>query len=318
VPLDSDDELSEYRELIDGPEFEAQISASGSSSDFDFADFPTSFADRLGSGFGAESRDRGDNEGSRVVGPLASQDNLPGSDDDLAALEIQARRDLALSFKKERKAALKHRITREDFETAAQKFAFDVLDARTRRVLKRNGDPQFWLDLEWMFGSPSAAGDSGGKFVSFDLVCRVLLVRPEVFRLRIMYSFWLDWVVFPQPVPSFARNLPDQTMVEAEGHADMLGSRCVQEAWMRPGTTLTQLVACVRESYGEAMGFITDDEVRSAVAALDEACILSEQAGHWYCTGRNPALRDARRRESLGWGWEVHGSSYAWSRLFPW
>lgn len=317
---EDDEEYAELEAFFNGPEFQAEVVDRGSHPTSGHSELSRTRTDWLAGEFDPASSLGRFLAGTGDVVPLPGEDSMEVDPHDSAALAIQARTYLSLAFKKGETALVIHRNQREEFDTSVQQMAFDLIHARVRRLLTKQDKPSFWEDVAWLFGRDDEASlvQTEKTGVTFALACDVLNARVEVFRLRIMYEFWLRWTVFPVPVPAMAENLPQTLLAEVQAVAQGVGRRCVIQSWMHPGIGTAQLVAAVLDSYEGVGALVERSTIEMAIADLEREYFLSQNEGHWYCTGRNPAVKDALRREAKGWGYSLRGGSFSWSRLFGW
>ncbi len=160
--------------------------------------------------------------------------------------------------------------------------------------------------VRWLFGYGATNADGA----TFTDCCEAINAREYVIRARIHYEFWVRWKVFPFEFPFETCPLPNVFRHEIRFLAGEEGIYLAQEAWIRPGIGLEEMMM-------NAAG--VDDpkdiplEYPALVATLEEKFILSSKAGSWYMTGRNPQRRVI---EASGQGLILRADTVSWSRLF--
>lgn len=152
--------------------------------------------------------------------------------------------------------------------------------------------------------------DDDGQKLTFDLCCRTLAARIDVIRLRVMYEFFLRWVIITSDFPFLTVPVPDIIDGEIAYVAGPLGRRLATLAWNKPGITTDELVERAADDT------TTRESVFDALSRLEDKFILCQQDhGFWYLTGRNPYLMRKRLAESNGRLNAQVGGSVHWSRL---
>jgi hypothetical protein len=203
------------------------------------------------------------------------------------------------------------KFTEEDWAEGLERDAFLIMRTYAEWLFGR-GKKRFHAALKWFFGE--AGVDSNP--VTFELCCRVLECRPDVFRLRIQYEWYRGPTVFSGPMHFHAVPVPDAI----EGHilsvSDQTGYACAREAWYQPGIRTEELISRVMASETARTHFVTrEGEVVEALMALEEEMLLSEHHG-WFCTGRNPLALQQRRSDQSMAHILTAGHSVRWSSLF--
>lgn len=162
--------------------------------------------------------------------------------------------------------------------------------------------------IRWFF-----TFDSPGD-LTFDLCCRVLEARPEVFRLRCHYEFFLRDVMFARPLPFATVPVPTIILRELAYFPGELGKFLASCAWRQPGVEHAELLTLARTAFGrEDESFSL--EVNQALDYMESKYYMSHQHG-WYTTGRNPMRLRQDGEARMGRGWALLGGSLSWSRLF--
>jgi hypothetical protein len=148
---------------------------------------------------------------------------------------------------------------------------------------------------------------------TFALCCEVLSARLDVIRLRFHYEFWLRWATFEEPFPFDVCDVPPVVHSQVVMCAGFEGIYLAQEAWMQPGISTAELLT--RASGGKP-DEATQKRFLQPLYLMEERFLMSQQAGLWYFTGRNPTA--ARLEFARAAGYEVQkGGSIYWSSLFP-
>lgn len=163
--------------------------------------------------------------------------------------------------------------------------------------------------LEWFFSPP-------GDGISFELCCRVLEVRPEVFRLRCQYEFFLRDVMFSNPLPFLVVPVPTVISRELAFFPGALGKQLASLSWSQPGIEHADLLARARTIFDRHDDAFAG-EVNAALDYMESKYYMSHQHG-WYTTGRNPLRLREDGVAKLGRAWLSIGGSLNWSRLFGW
>lgn len=156
-------------------------------------------------------------------------------------------------------------------------------------------------------------GSSGE--ITFELCCRVLEVRPEVFRLRCHYEFFLRDVMFTNPLPFDTVPVPMVVSRELAFFPGELGKFLATCAWRQPGIEHERLVALARDGFGRGHDASFATEVNTALDYMESKYYMSHQHG-WYTTGRNPMRLRQDGQARMGREWALRGGTLNWSRLF--
>lgn len=197
-----------------------------------------------------------------------------------------------------------NRVTLEDFEDPYERYAASqVIDAV--KGLFKDDHKINEQSVAWLFGYSE---NSDG--ITFRLCCEAINAREFLIQTRVHYEFWVRWKVFPFEFPFETCPLPNIVRHEIRHIAGEEGIFIAQEAWIRPGISLEEMLM-------NAAGVdLIDDipaEYPALVALLEEKYILSSKAGSWYMTGRNPQRRII---EASGQGLNVRADTVSWSRLY--
>lgn len=169
---------------------------------------------------------------------------------------------------------------------------------------------------------------------TFFLCCEALGARCDVVRLRFHYEFWLRWATFEEPFAFTVCELPEIVATQVLMCGGLEGVYLAREAWEQPGIPTETLLATAKEPVLEEMrtralrlnAEADVSRIRLSDAAneaylrslylMEERFLMSQQAGLWYFTGRNPQAARIEFSRSAGYDVEKGGSIY-WSALFP-
>ena len=157
-------------------------------------------------------------------------------------------------------------------------------------------------------------GYGSGRSVDFDLCCDVLETRPDIFRLRCQYEFWLRDVIFAAPFSFETVPLPSIVSRELDFYPGSLGKFLATAAWRQPGIMHADLLALAREGQGRHDEKFAE-EVDAALDFMEGKHYMSHQHG-WYTTGRNPMRMRQDYAAKNGRDWQVTGGTLHWTRMF--
>lgn len=248
-----------------------------------------------------------------LVGAQSERDDAFAVD---KAYDLQTRGGLSKPGRKRQIQRL-GRIELEDFEDSAQKNAFLLIQGyagqlfeslTSARIKKSTNCSALQESMCWFFGTQPTPGQA-----DFDLACRVLEARADVFRLRLQYEFYLRWSVFSsRPDQGSAAyqsvGLPDFLAGEVAYHSGRIGRMVAELAWLQPGLADSALV--------ESLPDEDHTDVREALAVLENKYVMAEQEGHWYTTGRNPAAARKRASSNKLHNAALTGGGISWAALW--
>lgn len=171
----------------------------------------------------------------------------------------------------------------------------------------KSNDESRRVATEFFFADENTADDT------FFLCCEVLEARCDVVRMRFQYEFFLRWKEFEEPFPFDACPVPELVQAEVTMCGGFEGLYIAREAWVRPGIRTDELLAL---STGGKLDEQTTKRHLQVLYLMEERFLISQEAGMWYFTGRNPQL--ARMQFARNTGYEVaRGGSIYWSAMFP-
>lgn len=124
------------------------------------------------------------------------------------------------------------------------------------------------------------AGQESNDGVDFTTCCEVLSVRENVLKTRLMFEFYIRWIVC-EDMPFLTLPLPEDLANEVIFHAGLTGLEISRMAWQNPGMRLEAI--CSRID-----GFFSEKDLRAAAARLEQTGLLSMRGDNVYFTGRNP------------------------------
>lgn len=201
-------------------------------------------------------------------------------------------------------------ITFEDFEEGSQREAFLLIYGQAlnlfegKTIQSRNRAIEFFF----CFNPAELTFDDASAAISED-------IRRDVFRLRVMYEFWLGWYILP-PMPFMMAPLPAQVEEWASTAAGLSGVALSHVIWQNPSITQTKAIAMAQERLESTGAIITDVEFVHAIKKLQDNYILSAQDQNLYLTGKNPSqeIEDAQLNPNTSH--RAQKNSFWWSRLF--
>lgn len=164
--------------------------------------------------------------------------------------------------------------------------------------------------IEFFFCTPTAAR------MSLDETLQAIdpAIRPDVFRLRLMFEFWNRWTVFGRALPDDALPPPDRINTLASFYG--AGAQVmVSEVWYRPGITSGELMeAC--DAYRDDLSRREREDLPRILNELKANYVVSERNDSLYITGKNPVLevQDTMRRSGRVAG--ARNANISWARLF--
>ena len=133
--------------------------------------------------------------------------------------------------------------------------------------------------MAWLFGTGEDFIDNAGLRLPGSITfrdCRALLgAREVVLRTRMMYQFYLDWLVLNSPFPFHVVDLPEVLESELFFAGGLQAVEAGRVAWNWPGVTTDQIISRSR---------ITIDRLVN----LESSGLLGWKGDNWYCIGRNP------------------------------
>ena len=198
------------------------------------------------------------------------------------------------------------KVTEEDFEEGAERNAFILIMHFAHKLLSKSTSTKAFLEgLQFFFKSEHSDDE-----LSFDLCAEVLGARPDVFRLRVQYEWWLRGTMFTGPLDFSAVGLPQLVRGEVMYRSSVVGYALSREIWVQPGIKTNELLEVVGEIHAGA----NEQNMTAALEAL-QACYMLSKSDGWYFTGRNPLLMN-QRPASMHGGDYMTGGSVHWTRLF--
>jgi hypothetical protein len=289
--------------------------------DFGFdIDSDTSVSEPLGEDF--DPSFYGDPEGDAVWIHV-----VPESDSDqslFAIKELSDTQKVALSiavkrferFGKRTKAAVGSEtdhtgyITFEDFEEGPQREAFLLIYGHALNLFEGKTIIGRARAIEFFFcHNPQALTfDDASAAISED-------VRRDVFRLRVMYEFWMGWYILP-PMPFMMTSLPAQIDDWASTAGGIAGVVLAQVVWQNPSITESDAIAMAQVRMANAGAVMSAEKLHFAINDLKANYILSANSDNLYLTGRNPSQEIQDAQLSKDGSLREQKSSFWWSRLF--
>lgn len=197
----------------------------------------------------------------------------------------------------------------EDFEEGAERSAFQIINGYAIGLFEPRTMVDIERSLQFFFAPPNDG-------ITFELCCRVLEVRPEIFRLRCQYEFFLRDVMFSRPMPFLVVPVPTVVSRELSYFPGAIGKCLASLAWNQPGIEHEQLLLRAR-AYLERSDERFAQEVNAALDYMESKYYMSHQHG-WYTTGRNPMRLRQDGVAQMGRAWEQRGGTLSWSKLFGW
>jgi hypothetical protein len=267
------------------------------------------FSDRGDTVHFGDADGNGDFTQSMALDVLDDQDGVDESHDLVAALTYAAEKRISKSGRSGRAQASQVKkseaITADDFPAGGERAAFLVIqryadDLFGKRKIKAHEA------LEFFFGSTLAPDN----LVSFDLCCKVLSTRPDVFRLRIQYEWFLKGIVFTGPFDFPAKPVPELLDGHIHDCGGFLAYVLAREAWFQPGISTEELTEVVIQMED----FCSSEKISACLAQLSDDNLLCYNMG-WYLTGRNPMLASVQAHSRYGVD-VARGGSRSWSSLF--
>ena len=249
--------------------------------------------------------DQGGSETYSSISLLGNQEGDWGSlDADLAFDSSEVGHFSIPEGRGRQKERRQNRVTLDDFDDPYERYAADRIIESVKSLFKgaRGLNEKA---VAWLFGFAE-----NGDGASFRLCCQALNAREFLIQTRVHYEFWVRWKVFPFEFPFETCPLPNIIRHEIRHIAGEEGIYIAQEAWIRPGISLAEMlmnaagVTCIEE---------IPKEYPALLAALEEKFILSSKGDSWYLTGRNPQRRVI---EASGQGLNLRADTVSWSRLY--
>ena len=260
--------------------------------------------------------------GDFLEDPGTGSDGSSDYDFSLDLLDVEADSQFARSFdqkfsnaseglisipRKRRSKGTLENFTVDDFDSDTQKQAFLIVKMHTDNLFSEKQSQEHISDaLEFFFADAASLSDDT---ITFDLCCDVLQARPDIFRLRLQYEWWLRCSLFTGAFPFDNVAMPDFIQGEIMLMGSMLGVYLASEVWAHPSIDSTEIILLADTHYGA-----TYDDVKRTLEMLAAKHLLSLSANRWYVTGRNPQLEN-NKKNSL-YSSTVRGGSYSWSTFF--
>ncbi|NJN37155.1 MAG: hypothetical protein HC794_09045 [Nitrospiraceae bacterium] len=208
----------------------------------------------------SDASDHWQSDTALPVDVLGREDPLALSLDRLSQLRHAAQGHVSVARRRGPLQALSkgQKFDEEDFEAGVEREAFQIVRGFAQRLFQPLNVQDIESAIRWFFtiGAP--------EHITFDLCCRVLEVRPEVFRLRCHYEFFLRDVMFARPLPFETVPVPTVISRELAYFPGEVGRCLAGCAWRQPGIEHAQLHASAQEVFGR------DDEK-----------FASESIRHW-------------------------------------
>jgi hypothetical protein len=168
------------------------------------------------------------------------------------------------------------KITVEDYDGEVDAIAYNAIKFAVAAAINKSTPKALReIAVEWLF-VPGHVNDEG---LNFDLVCRVLGVRPNIIRVRVQYAFYLGNIVLLNPLPFLAVSIPSILELEVLSYAGDEALRAAKYIWEFPGLRADNLTSLM---------CMDAKEVRALTEKIENKGLVSVMMGHWYFTGRNP------------------------------
>lgn len=200
-----------------------------------------------------------------------------------------------------------NRFTADDFESGTQRTAFMLVETMKNDLFGHKSTLESRQKAAEFLLCDELVDDT------FYLCCDALGARCEVVRLRFHYEFWLRWATYEEPFTFPVCPVPEIVRSQVMICGGFEGIYIAQEAWSQPGISTDLLLA---RASGGNLNEANAKRFLQVLELLDDRFLMSQQAGLWYFTGRNPT--NARMEFQRNEGYEVQkGGSIYWSALFP-
>ncbi|NEX63409.1 hypothetical protein [Noviherbaspirillum galbum] len=215
-----------------------------------------------------------------------------------------------------RKVALKSNyITLEDFEEGTERECFQLIYNHARFVLAKDTTPELMArGIQFFF----CASDTEVTFVEAAAAISTT-IRTDVILLRFQYEFWRRYMVFSQPFDWSAYPVPDRVMNQfafagMSLYADDVATILAREIWYRPGMTVDEATALIKEELPGKYALHADEKIYEVIDHLRHLYLLSQKVDSLYVTYKNPELQlDEWSKEHRQ---DASRSNIWWSRLF--
>lgn len=201
-------------------------------------------------------------------------------------------------------------ITFEDFEDGPQREAFLLIYGQALNLFegKTVGGRNRAVEFFFCFNPDELTFDDASAAISED-------IRRDVFRLRVMYEFWLGWYILPA-MPFTMAALPAQVEDWASAADGIAGVVMAQVVWQNPSITQSDALQIAKKRLENVGINLLDEDLVQAIKKLRENYILSVQNENLYLTGKNPSqeIEDAQLNPNTSH--RAQKNSFWWSRLF--
>ena len=140
-------------------------------------------------------------------------------------------------------------------------------------------------------------------------------IRPDVFRLRLMFEFWNRWTMFGRELPEDALPPPDRVMSMANFHGPAAVA-LVTECWYYPGIAEHELMERAENYLDQNHESHEKVHLQREYNNLTSNYILSVKSNSVYCTGKNPIMEvnDSMRQSGRLSG--ARAAQTSWAKLF--
>ncbi len=239
-------------------------------------------------------------QGGELLGEQDTAD-YPEMDLEKAVAALKSIPNLNASKRRTKSSTLRT-FTEDDFEEGAERESFRCVKANVNALFDKKLKPENRVKaIEYIFGRSYAEHP-----MSFERCCLVLGSRKDVFRLRIHFEFWRQWIAFPFEFPFLIDPVPESI----EGHiyisAGDEGYDLARAAWLQPGIRTADLIENASGGQGQK-------SYVEALEILSAKYLMSQQNDCWYLTGRNPVLRAIDLSTTP---YRPSGNNISWSKMF--
>ncbi len=232
------------------------------------------------------------------------EENIFGTSEvDLSSFD-SALRDIQKPGKGLGKRSALESYSEEDFEDGAPRRAFILIRYYKNAIFKKDTNIKNILEAaNFVFGR-TIVGE-----MNFDLCCETLDVRRDVLRMRFHYEFFLRWMVFPAEFSFMIDPLPKIVENEILMYINEDARALAYEAWVQPGIKVEEMFNRANEGLDKPY---SDINMNRWLHAMEERHLMSESAGHWYLTGRNPLIKRIETMHSSAA--DERGGTINWSK----
>lgn len=203
-------------------------------------------------------------------------------------------------------------ITADDFEEGHQRDAFVIIQEFYRVLLNSDSKMHSRLKAIEFFFCPATQ-----QRINFDEAAVAIdpNIRPDVFRLRLMFEFWNRWTVFGQELPEDALPPPDRVMSMANYYGPAAVA-LVTECWFYPGIEEPELFERAENYLDQNELSYNKIHLQREFKNLVSNYILSMKTNSVYCTGKNPVMEVNDHLRQSGKLSGARASQVSWAKLF--